>query len=254
MSCCLVLFSGGKDSFIATCRIIDRGYTACMFITNSGCVIGDENAVAMSKRIIRRYGEDKAILSGVRSTVATRMRIDREWKSCSTTELVRSYASVTGVQAQCFFCQTSMWLDAIAYCKAHFIDAIACGYKETDEFCTGSQEYLQFISNIARDYGINVHTPMWDFKQPKDAVDMRDQAMLLRGFVPQVLEPKCTVGLPVSSKITESEVEQLIDYINEYVDYKNIIAANAKSMQFWDLTEEALSSIAAWESPDNGLF
>lgn len=218
----LLMFSGGKDSFITACKLVDAGDTVNIIGFNGGCLLGEKNILETAERLHKKY-KDKINIIGLRGCMATRMNIDKQWKEFTSKELFEDYPHVTGLQAQCFFCQTSMWLESIGYCIAKNINAIACGYKNTDLFCTGSERYLDFIQNICSEYGIEVKTPMWNFVDYEDGLDRRDSEMILRKFLPSVLEPKCAVGIPANGKIDKNEIEELIRYFNAYVQYRPII-------------------------------
>lgn len=235
----LLMFSGGKDSFIAACKLVEQGYKTYLMMFNSGCIASEENVLHSSQRLRKRYGNEIEMI-GIRSTMATHLRISRPWKEFSVRDLSSRYPDVTGVQSQCFFCQTSMWIEAIAYCKAHNINKIATGYKSSDTFCTGNKQYLDFIREIASEYNIEVELPMWNFIDTKDGLDKRDQEMCARRFLPSVLEPKCTVGLPAKHKISDKEVEQLINYIKEYIDYIEMINKSSEILKHIKITNKSL--------------
>lgn len=239
MSDVLLMFSGGKDSFLTACKLAENGHNVKILVFNSGCIAGEENALVTAQRLVRKYGKHIEVL-GIRTSMATRILIDRPWKTMSMEELSKYYPNVTGIQSQCFFCQTSMWIEAIAYCVAKDIKYIACGYKSSDKFCTGSEYYMDILANICSDYNLEMKTPMWSFVDTENGIDIRDEEMHRRRFIPSVLEPKCTVGLPVKQKISDEEMLELIRYFNEHVDYKNLINKSSKVLKYIRITDKSL--------------
>lgn len=235
----LLMFSGGKDSFIAACKLVEQGNNVSLIMFNSGCIAAEENVLHSAERLKKKY-TNRIEMMGIRSTMADNIRINKQWKEFTARELCSRYPDVNGVQSQCFFCQTSMWLEAIAYCKSHDIRCIATVYKSSDTFCTGSQSYLEFIREIANEHYIEIKLPMWGFIDIEDGLDRRDQEMCMRRFLPSVLEPKCTIGLPADEKISSKAIEQLINYIKEYIDYTDLIDRSTQVLKHIHLSNKSL--------------
>lgn len=66
----LVLFSGGLDSMLATCKIIEEGYKVMLVHYNNGCSSGVERAEKTAQRLIERYGENQVEFLGIGTTMA----------------------------------------------------------------------------------------------------------------------------------------------------------------------------------------
>lgn len=209
----LVLFSGGMDSFLTACRLVSSGKKAVLISFNSGGVIGEENLRHGANRLIRRFGEDHIEYVGVYPTVATVMRMNRTWVYARQDELGEKYSSLTNCQLQCLHCQTAMWVAAIAYCKAKDINSIAAGYKKTDIFCTGMNDYRNRIVELASDYCIQVDFPVWEIESDSD----REMEVGLYQFQPSVLEPKCLLGNPVKNGFPLEERIDLIKFFDENI-------------------------------------
>lgn len=235
----LLMFSGGKDSFLTACKLVEDGYNVKLIMFNSGCIAGEENALVTAQRLVDRYKEHVEVI-GIRTSMSTRTRIDKYWKEMSINELNKYYPAVTGIQAQCFFCQTSMWIEAIGYCVAKDIKYIACGYKNSDNFCTGSEDYLDMLANICANYNIEIKTPLWTFEDIKYGVNIRDEEIAERRFVPSVLEPQCAIGLPAKQRISGDEMTQLTRYFDEYIDYKDLINRSAKVLRCIKISNRSL--------------
>lgn len=234
----LLMFSGGKDSFLAACKLVEEGYHVKLIMFNGGCIIGDENGISTAQRLVNKYGE-RVEIEGVRASVGTRMRVERPWKEMKIKELIKEFPDVNGVQSQCFFCQTSMWLEAIAYCLAKDIKHIACGYKSSDMFCTGSYAYIDMIKKLCINYEIELKLPMWYFDELEDLSDARNLEMAERWFMPAVIEPQCTVGVPVDEPISDPEMGQLIFYFKTRVEYDMIITKLKGILKHIKLTDKA---------------
>lgn len=204
----LVLFSGGKDSFLSACRILNSGNKVVLLSFNGGAEVGEEYFTHGANRLIRRYGKNNVQYAGVYPTVGTIKRLNETWLYSTQKELGEKYPNITNCQFQCLHCQTAMWVAAIAYCIAKNIQYISCGYKKTDVFCTGIEEYFELIKDIALRYNITVENTLWDLGSDLE----RDEEMMGNCFEPQVLEPACMLGRPVINGFPESEQEDMIKF------------------------------------------
>ncbi len=55
----LILFSGGLDSLLTSCKMIENGYQVTLVHYDNGSSSGCETVVETAKRLVRRYGENK---------------------------------------------------------------------------------------------------------------------------------------------------------------------------------------------------
>ena len=53
----LVLFSGGKDSFLSTLLMLEKGYKVNIVTYENGCGLKASNALHGAKRILKKYGK-----------------------------------------------------------------------------------------------------------------------------------------------------------------------------------------------------
>lgn len=219
----LVMFSGGKDSFLTACRILNGGDNVVLLSFNGGSMIAEKNLKHGAERLIQRYGQDKVEYVGIYPTIALIQRLNSNWIHMSQKQLGAEYPNVTNCQFQCLHCQTAMWISAIAYCNAKGIKYIACGYRKSDIFCTGSQEYMYRISKVAQHFNCYIETPVWDVDNDWE----RDQEMLFNQFVPKVLEPKCLIGRAPLKGLPKEEHDDMIKYFDKNIDSKLIELVNS---------------------------
>lgn len=234
----LVMFSGGKDSFLTACKVVEQGNRVSLLSFNSGCLMCEENMLVTAERLKNKY-KHKVEVVGIRTCVSNNLRISRPWKELTSRELCKKYPDVTGVQAQCFFCQMSMWIEAVGYSVAHGIKRIACGYKHTDKFCTGSKLFLDFLASMCEKYGIEVSTVMWDFVEEIEGFEL-DQEFIRRRLLPRVFEPKCSLGLPAKERITDSEMTQLLYYFKNNIDYAKLIEKSSRILKVIPVTDKSM--------------
>lgn len=215
----LVLFSGGKDSFLTACRLVETGNKVVLLSLNNSAVIGERNLLHGVARLQNHYGRNRIEYAGVYNTGAVISRLNKAWMEMPQRELAEAYPEMVGAQALCLHCQSAMWVAAIAYAKAHKITAIASGYRATDLFCTGRKWFVKDMEAIAKKHGISVSFPLWDvdWDTPEDKWGTeRDNEMSRRGFLPRVYEPKCMLGRPVK-EMSESESSDMHRYFREHI-------------------------------------
>lgn len=210
----LVLFSGGKDSFITTCRLVMRGCKVSLISYNSAGEIGEEHLRFGANRLIKRYGIDKVNYIGSYGTYPIISTLNDNWTYFSYKELGEKYPNLTNCQVQCLHCQTAMWIASIAYCLAKNIEYIASGYKKIDVFCTGSTEYIEKIKSVAQEYNINIELPVWD---SLDEGIKRDMEMENHRFLSSVLEPKCLIGRKPKNGLSIEEHSDMLKYFDDEV-------------------------------------
>lgn len=212
---CLVLFSGGKDSFLSACYMIDAGYTVELISFNNGAVAGEENLLHGVKRMQNRYGEDVVNYAGVYCISSTIARLTDYWSYVPSHEFGDKYPNIINAQLTCLHCQTAMWCAAIAYACAKEIKVIVTGYRSTDVFCTGVTPWVDAMMGIARAKGITVEFPVWEKSVWEESYGWeRDTEMVLRSFEPRVLEPKCLLGRPVV-RMSDMQESDLVRYFKD---------------------------------------
>lgn len=249
----LVLFSGGKDSFLTACRLLNNRHRVVLLSFNGGAVIGEENFSHGVNRLIKRYGKDMVEFAGVYPTVGTIARLNRTWVYGTQQELGNKYPNITNCQFQCLHCQTAMWAAAIAYAKAKNIKFIASGYKKTDVFCTGITRYIERITAIANKYNIFIELPLWDL--PNDYE--RDLEMIRYGFYPSVYEPKCVLGNPVKNGFPDKERDDILRYFdNELVNaFIESIDSLTNIFKYIKLSEKSFTVLHYDDtSGDDGMY
>lgn len=247
---CLVMFSGGKDSFLTACEL-QQNYIVHLISFNNGCVCHEEIFKHGMQRLHNRFG-DRIVMCGVRSTLATFQRLRRPVMEMTMPQLCEQFYKLRLAQLQCTLCQTSMWVNAIAYCIAKKIKHVACGYKASDNFCTGNELYKEFITDLCTKNDITVHFTMWDFDD-ESPLALHNQ-MLDWQFMPEVYETKCTIGLP-SARIDDIEVENILRYIKQL----NIVDSEIRKTanHFEHVEELGFESLVAIDYPTNpvkGLY
>lgn len=210
----LVLFTGGKDSFLAACKEVSLGKHVTLLSFTNGSTLCSECFGYGANRLIKKFGDDKIEFAGIYNTGGIVRAYNRGQQRIPHQEFIERYSTVTWQQLSCLHCQTAMWLAAMAYARVHSMSEISCGYRETDNSCTGFVEYTDAIARVASKSGLLIHLPMWSVSDEFQ----RDVQMELFGFEPAIQKPRCALKYAQDIKMSEQEIDNLLSYFSDVIE------------------------------------
>ena len=211
----ILMLSGGRDSFLAACRLLEdpADYRIQMVTYDNGCSYGSINAKTVADRIIARYGADRATFLGVYKIGGLSRQFFFPYFNMKPEEQFKRYCGMTPSQFHCLICRTSMYIFSIWL--AHKYDArfIAEGGRRDQEFVIelpgmAKERYPALVSEA----GLELLLPVYEL----DSNWERDNELLLRGYLCKSFEPKCMVGVPVCGSVDETVIEG----VHAYYDYE----------------------------------
>ena len=216
MSEILLLFSGGKDSFISACREIYTGNRVILISFNNSAVIGEKNILHGVARLQRKYGDNRITYAGCYNTGAIIQSLKDKWADIPWSVLGEQY-------------QTAMWIAAIAYARAKGIRQIDAGYKQSDPFCTGLSAFHQEIQALAEKHFCKIKFPVLDDSAWVESPGgiARDYEMARYGFLHSVYEPKCMLGRPAPPMTPEMQLDMAKYFVN---DLRQVAEAEIEQM------------------------
>lgn len=156
----LVLFSGGKDSWLTASRIVEADKQAVLITMNNGALACERNVLYGAGMLESIYGPDAVSYAGACSTAHAAQCLGEPWAAMSAGEFGGRYPSLMPAQVQYLHCQTAMWTAAAAFAKTRNIRETAAGYKSTDPFCTGCRPWLDRIEKFLDANGIALSLPV----------------------------------------------------------------------------------------------
>ena len=208
----LVLFSGGLDSMLTTCKIVEEGYHAVLVHYDNGSSKGSSNVYTAANRLIERYGSNLVSFWGIGKTVGYfKVLRDVVW-NMSTKELAQKYPELYPYQFICLACRTAMYIYSILLCKKLNISIIAEGARKSQLFAIEQDSMLKKYQDLLNEYGIQLLTPVLELENDYE----REIELLMRSISPSTLEPQCYLGVPMKEKLTEREEQEVVNvYSNE---------------------------------------
>ena len=207
----LVMLSGGRDSFLTTCKMIAKGYHVHLVTYDNGCITGTDNVEILYQRLVDRFGEKRVSVVGVCPIAQNIKNFLSKIIYEESIEICKKYPHLITNQVNCLVCHSVMYLHTIAYCKVHGIAAIAEGAREQQSFFVELPEMKERYTDLCKSYGIELHMPVYKL----DSDQKRKQELAEWGFLPKTYEPQCWIGCPMLDKLTDEQRLDLARYYDE---------------------------------------
>lgn len=213
----LQLFSGGKDSFLSTCKLAEQGYTVLLITYKNGCSLCIQNTKHEVERLIKKYGE-KVHFLGYYPTVGIWREFFLPFLNLKPSEIKEKYGEITYSQFNCLTCRTTMYLYFIVFCNYLGIKKISDGARPSQGFVVELPSMLERYEKLLSKYEIELLLPV----QYIDSDWTVKNELLLRGIVPKTLEPQCLIGVPLPNgkKPDEDIIQGTLKFFDEEMSPK----------------------------------
>ncbi|SYZ71927.1 conserved hypothetical protein [Candidatus Zixiibacteriota bacterium] len=203
----ILLFSGGRDSFLAGCYLMEEKYKIYMVTFENGVGLGAHNAEHGAKRIIKRYGKNRAEFLGVHSVAGIWREFILPYFNLKPSEISKEYGELTISQFHCLTCRSAMYIWSAIKAKQMGIKYIADGARKDQGFVIELPNMIEGFKKMFLEYSIELLLPVWDL----DSDWERKNLLLLRGFIPKTLEPQCLIGVSLPDGIMpDKEIQKAV--------------------------------------------
>lgn len=208
----LVLFSGGKDSLLTTCELIELGFRVALVTFENGAGIAGNNARVTAERVIERYGGKLVEYLGVRSTVGIWREFLPQYYNMTPGQIASTYGQLPTSQFHCLTCRSSMYIWSIIWAKQEGCAFVADGARSVQGFVIELPGMAKRFQDFFREYSLELMFPVLDLTS-----DWELKNRLLRaGFVPKTIEPQCFLGVPLPNG--EAPDKTVVDAVEKYFD------------------------------------
>jgi len=225
----ILLFSGGRDSFLAGCYLIEEGFKIYMVTFENGIGLEVHNAEHGARRIIKRYGKDKVEFLGIHSVAGIWREFFLPYFNLKPSEISKEFGELTISQFHCLTCRSAMYIWAIIKAKQMGIKYIADGARKDQGFVIELPNMIKKFRDFFSEFSIEMLLPVWDL----DSDWERKNLLLLRGFVPKALEPQCLIGVGLpGGRTPDEEIQKAVEnYFDRVVlpRARRIIATQSKA-------------------------
>jgi len=212
----ILMLSGGRDSFLAACRLLDKSpdYYLYMVTYDNGCSYCSENAKYVAERIIAKYGENRAKYLGVYKIGCVIREFFSPYFNMKPEEQMKKFAGLTPSQFHCLICRTSMYIYSIWMALLNDASFIAEGGRKDQEFVIElpgmARERFPALVQLA---GLDLLLPVYEL----DDNWIRDNELLARGFLCKSMEAKCLIGYPTNQSVDQSVIEGVHAYYDQVI-------------------------------------
>lgn len=221
----LLMLSGGRDSFLAACRLLEdpETYDKVYMVTyDNGCMCEVDRVKTVADRIIARYGADRAEYLGVFSTAGIAREFFHPYFNMTPEEQLKRFQGMTPSQFHCLVCRTAMYIHSIWLCKRYGIPCMAEGGRKSQQFVIelegmAKDRYPKLVESVGLKLLMPVYDLGKDWTSEKDfnADWERDNELLMRGYRSKCDEAKCFIGVPINGSIDQSVIDGVHAYYDE---------------------------------------
>jgi len=199
----LLMFSGGKDSFLSACGLIEQGYKLKLITYNSGFVIQSLKPDDASNRLIQKYGTERVESLGTHFIPGLVREFFLPYFNMTMTELFREYGDITISQLNCLICRTIMYIYSIRMCRDLNISILAEGARKSQLFVIELEGMVERYRSLLLQYNIDYLLPVYDLVSDVD----RGNELLRKGFIPSTNEDQCLLGVPLGQPVTNNVIK-----------------------------------------------
>ena len=216
----LLMLSGGRDSFLAACRLLDdpeKCEKLYMVTYDNGCMCEVDRVKTVADRIIAHYGEDRAKYLGVFSTTGIVREFFLPYFNMTPEEQLKRFQGMTPSQFHCLVCRTAMYIHSIWLCKRYGIPCMAEGGRKSQQFAIEQEGMvLKRYPELVKSVGLELLLPVYDMGEDWTSADWeRDNELLMRGYRSKCDEAKCFIGVPINGSIDQSVIDGVHAYYDE---------------------------------------
>ena len=177
----ILLFSGGRDSFLAGCYLMEGDFKIYMVTFENGVGLAAHNAEHGAKRIIKRYGKDKAEFLGVHSVAGIWREFFLLYFNMRPSEISKEFGELPISQFHCLTCRSAMYIWTIIKAKQMGIKYIADGARKDQGFVIELPNMIEKFRDFFAEYSIELLLPVWDLESDWE----RKNLLLLEDLSPR---------------------------------------------------------------------
>ena len=189
----LILFSGGKDSFLSTLIMLNKGYRVNLVTFDNGQELKSKNVLIGAKKIKNKFGEDKVNIIGIKKTDAIFRELICSFYNYDTNYINQKFGNITISQFNCLACRLSMYILSIIICKKENVKLVVDGARKSQLFAIEQETMINKFKKLFENFNLEIIFPVLN---ETDDYSIKNQ-ILANGFVPKMNECQCLLGMPI---------------------------------------------------------
>ncbi len=198
MNKCVVLFSGGLDSSLAACLMLEKNYDIDLLHYDQGALITNGLYQIRADEIKRAYPQREINLYDI-----SICGIFRKLALVSIEQDILKYQH----SLVCLGCKLAMHLQTIIYCRENSISIVVDGSAQRQSrYAEQSLTTINYLRELYCKYGIQYQNPIYDLEKGDVKYGLFDREITI-----QPLEDTCLF----SHTFTSSPDSSIMAYIND---------------------------------------
>ncbi|MCK4598701.1 hypothetical protein KAU37_02560 [Candidatus Bipolaricaulota bacterium] len=189
---CLVLFSGGRDSWLVASFLIEQGYRVLLTYFENGAGVGSKNILHCIERLKTAYGDCVESL-GTISIAGIWREFFLPYVNMTPSEVLKSWGELPVSQFHCLTCRSAMYVWSIIKSRRSEIHCVAEGARRSQSWPIMQPRMIERFRKFFQEYSLELLLPVYDLESDWT----RKNLLLMRGFIPKTLEPQCLIGVPL---------------------------------------------------------
>jgi len=186
---CLVLFSGGYDSLLSSCYLVEDGYHVLLVTYDNGVEKNMKSIEANVARLIKLY-EGKIQFIGVKNIVGI-------WRRLFLIPYLLGREKfdyeLVPMEMICLSCRTSMYVRSIVHCLETNVKYIAEGARESQGYPEQQRPVIEVFRELCKEYSIELILPVNHIKSREQL----KEELIMRNIIPKTSEPYCAFSMPL---------------------------------------------------------
>lgn len=158
----LQMFSGGKDSFLSACKLLEKDNIVYFVTYDNGFSLNSNNVVQGVNRLSDKYGKDNVKFIGIYNTSGIWRSFFLPFLNLKPSEISEKYGEITYSQFNCLTCRLSMYLYSIVICKRLGINKVSDGARYSQGFAIELTPMLNRFKKLFMEYQIELVLPVID--------------------------------------------------------------------------------------------
>ena len=171
---CVVLFSGGTDSTLATVLQLEKFETTRLVTFDRLGIASVENSKINAQMLIDKYGKDRVVHSII--------NFDKTFKFLSYERYFKNLFKHGLMNlSTCGICKLGMHIHAIMYCKENNIVHVSDGANQgMDMFPAQMKPIIEQLKKLYSKYDIDYSNPVFEYEYPDEGsfISMENSNML----------------------------------------------------------------------------
>jgi 7-cyano-7-deazaguanine synthase in queuosine biosynthesis len=207
---CLLMFSGGYDTLLAPCYLIEKGYKVLLITYDNGLEKNMESVDVNVNRLTKLYGNNLEFL-GIKSIMSI-------WRELFLLPyLLRREKfdyDLAPMELMCLSCRSSMYARSIVECLGRNIKYIAEGARESQGYPEQQRAVMEVFRELCKEHSIELVLPVYHIKNKEHL----KEELLMRNIIPKTTEPYCTFAMPLYNYAPlEDRVKEMERFLVEYL-------------------------------------